>query len=206
MVVETIICTTALLEDIMTSPVGTRDFQGLTIPTPGEFTIDPNHTRVSFIARHLMVSKVRGGFTGTKGAITIAEDPLQSTVEIEIDARTIDTGVVDRDNHLRSPDFLDVEKWPTVTFRSTSVLEPKGNEFRLLGDLTIRDVTHPVELDVEFEGHIVSPYGHEVIGFSATTEINREDFGITWNQAIEAGGVVVGPRVKIEIGAEGVRQ
>ena len=185
---------------------GTRDFEGVQIPTPGVFTIDPNHTRVSFIARHLMVSKVRGGFTGTKGAITIAEDPLESSVEIEIDAASIDTGVVDRDNHLRSPDFLHVEKWPTVTFRSTEVLEFKGNEFRLLGDLTIRDVTRPVELDVEFEGHIVSPYGKEVIGFSATTEINREDFGITWNQAIEAGGVVIGPRLKIEIGAEGVRQ
>jgi polyisoprenoid-binding protein YceI len=206
MVVYAIIWHTALLEDIMTSPVGTRDFNGLKIPTPGVFAIDPYHTRVSFIARHLMVSKVRGGFTGTKGAITIAEDPLQSSVEIEIDAKTIDTGVVDRDNHLRSADFLDVEKWPTLTFRSTSVLEPKDNEFRLLGDLTIRDVTHPVELDVEFEGHVVSPYGKEVIGFSATTEINREDFGITWNQAIEAGGVVVGPRVKIEISAEGIRQ
>ncbi len=190
----------------MTSPANTRDFEGMQIPTAGVFTIDPNHTRVSFIARHLMISKVRGGFTGTKGAITIAEDPTQSSVEIEIDAKTIDTGVTDRDNHLRSADFLDVERWPSLTFRSTGVLEPKGNEFRLIGDLTIRDVTRSVELDVEFEGHIVNPWGQEVIGFSATTEINREDFGITWNQAIEAGGVVVGPRVKIEIGAEGVRQ
>jgi polyisoprenoid-binding protein YceI len=204
MVVEAIILCTALLEDSMTS--GTRDFEGIQIPTPGVFTIDPNHTRVSFIARHLMVSKVRGGFTGTKGAITIAENPLESSVEIEIDATSIDTGVTDRDNHLRSPDFLHVEKWPTLTFRSTEVLPPKGNEFRLLGDLTIRDVTRQVELDVEFEGHIVSPYGHEVIGFSATTEINRDEFGITWNQAIEAGGVVVGPRIKIEISAEGVRK
>src|SRR5689334_9375914 len=204
MVAETIILCTAHLEDSMTS--GTRDFEGVQIPTPGVFTIDPNHTRVGFIARHLMVSKVRGGFTGTKGTITIAENPLESSVEIEIDAASIDTGVTDRDNHLRSPDFLHVEKWPTLTFRSTEVLGFKDNEFRLLGDLTIRDVTRPVELDVEFEGHVVSPYGHEVIGFSATAEINREDFGITWNQAIEAGGVVVGPRVKIEIGAEGARQ
>jgi polyisoprenoid-binding protein YceI len=144
MVAAAIILLTALLEDSMTS--GTRDFEGIQIPTPGVFTIDPNHTRVSFIARHLMVSKVRGGFTGTKGAITIAENPLESTVEIEIDAATIDTGVTDRDNHLRSPDFLDVEKWPTLTFRSTEVLPPKENEFRLLGELTIRDVSRPVEL------------------------------------------------------------
>jgi len=191
----------------MTTPaLDTRSFNGLAIPQPGTFVFDPAHTTVGFVARHLMVSKVRGKFSQVSGEITIAENPLQSTVDVRIPAASIETGVADRDNHLRSPDFLDVEKWPTVTFRSTSVLEPKGNEFRLLGDLTIRDVTHPVELDVEFEGHVVSPYGHEVIGFSATTEINREDFGITWNQAIEAGGVVIGPRIKIEIGAEGVRQ
>jgi polyisoprenoid-binding protein YceI len=190
----------------MTAPAGTRDFQGLTIPIAGTFVIDPNHTRVGFTVRHLMISKVRGGFTGTSGSITVAEDPLQSVVDIEIDASTIDTGVADRDNHLRSGDFLDVEKFPKLSFRSTSVLQPKGNEFRLVGDLTIRDVTRSVELDVEFDGYVVNPWGQEVIAFTATTEINREEFGITWNQAIEAGGVVVGPKVKIEIGAEATRQ
>jgi polyisoprenoid-binding protein YceI len=190
----------------MTAPAGTRDFQGLQIPTPGTFLLDPAHTRVSFTVRHLMISKVRGGFTQASGQITIAEDPLQSTVEVDIAASSIDTGVGDRDNHLRSPDFLHAEKWPSITFKSTSVLAPKGNEFRLVGDLTIRDVTKQVELDVEFEGYTKSPYGQEVIGFSAETEINREDFGVTWNQAIEAGGVMVGPKLKIEISAEGVRQ
>jgi polyisoprenoid-binding protein YceI len=190
----------------MTAPAGTRDFQGVTIPTPGTFTIDPAHTRVSFTAKHLMVSKVRGGFTSTKGSITIAEDPLQSTAEVEIDTASIDTGVADRDNHLRSADFLDHEKWPTIKFVSTGVLEPKGNEFRLAGELTIRDVTRPVELDVEFEGYAKSPWGQEVIGFAATTEIDREEFGITWNQALETGGVLVGKKVKIEIAAEGQRQ
>src|SRR5690242_21947008 len=115
MVAQTIICRAALLEDIMTSSVGTRDFQGLTIPTPGVLTIDPNHTRVSFIARDLMVSKVRDGFTGTKGTITIAENPLESSVEIETDAASILTGVTDRDNHLRCPTFLHVEKRPPLT-------------------------------------------------------------------------------------------
>ncbi len=190
----------------MTAPATTREFEGLTIPTAGTFVIDPAHTRVGFVARHLMVSKVRGAFTSAKGSITVAEDPLQSAVEVEIDAASIDTGVADRDGHLRSPDFLNVEAHPVLTFRSTGVLEPKGNEFRLAGELTIRDVTRPVELDVEFEGVAKSPWGQEVIGFSATTEIDREEFGITWNQALETGGFVVGKKVKIEISAEATRQ
>jgi len=190
----------------MTAPVGTRDFNGVTIPTPGKFDIDPAHTRVGFVAKHLMVSKVRGGFTKTSGTIVIAEDPLQSHVEVDIDAASIDTGVADRDGHLKSPDFLHVEQWPSLTFKSTRVAGFSGGEFKLVGDLTIRDVTREVELDVEFEGHAKSPWGQEVIGFSATTEIDREDFGITWNQALETGGVLVGKKVKIEIGAEGVRQ
>jgi polyisoprenoid-binding protein YceI len=154
----------------------------------------------------MMVSKVRGGFTSASGSIVIAEDPLQSHVDVNIDAASIDTGVADRDGHLRSPDFLHVEQWPALTFKSTRVIGLSGNEFRLVGDLTIRDVTREVELDVEFEGHAKSPWGQEVIGFSATTEIDREEFGITWNQALETGGVLVGKKVKIEIGAEGVRQ
>ncbi|GAA3280009.1 MULTISPECIES: YceI family protein [Dactylosporangium] len=190
----------------MTAPVNTRDYNGLTIPTAGKFEIDPAHTRVGFVARHMMVSKVRGGFTSASGSIVIAEDPLQSHVDVNIDAASIDTGVADRDGHLRSPDFLNVEQWPHLTFKSTRVLSVSGNEFKVVGDLTIRDVTREVELDVEFEGHAKSPWGQEVIGFSATTEIDREEFGITWNQALETGGVVVGKKVKIEIGAEAVRQ
>jgi polyisoprenoid-binding protein YceI len=193
-------------ENIMTAPATTRQFEGLTVPTAGTFAIDPAHTRVGFVARHLMVSKVRGAFTSATGTITVAEDPLRSSVEVEIDAASIDTGVADRDGHLRSPDFLNVEAHPVLTFRSSSVLEPKGNEFRLAGELTIRGVTRPVELEVEFEGLAKSPWGQEVIGFSATTEIDRDEFGITWNQALETGGVVVGKKVKIEISAEATRQ
>jgi polyisoprenoid-binding protein YceI len=190
----------------MTAPVNTREFNGATIPTPGKFDLDPAHTRVGFVAKHLMVSKVRGGFTKANGSIVIAEDPLQSHVEVDIDASSIDTGVADRDGHLKSPDFLNVEQWPSLTFKSTRVVGFSGGEFKLVGDLTIRDVTREVELDVEFEGHAKSPWGKEVIGFSATTEIDREEFGITWNQALETGGVLVGKKIKIEIGAEGVRQ
>ncbi|WP_238009698.1 YceI family protein [Dactylosporangium sp. AC04546] len=190
----------------MTAPANTREYNGLTIPTPGKFEIDPAHTRVGFVARHMMVSKVRGGFSKATGTVVIAEDPLQSHVDVTIDAASIDTGVADRDGHLRSPDFLHVEQWPALTFKSTRVISLSGNEFKLVGDLTIRDVTREVELDVEFEGHAKSPWGQEVIGFSATTEIDREEFGITWNQALETGGVLVGKKVKIEIGAEAIRQ
>jgi polyisoprenoid-binding protein YceI len=189
----------------MTTPANTRDYQGLTIPTPGKFDLDPAHTRVSFTARHLMVSKVRGGFTSASGSIVIAENPLESHVDVNIDAASIDTGVADRDGHLRSPDFLHVEQWPALTFKSTRVVGLSGNEFKLVGDLTVRDVTREIELDVEFEGHAKSPWGQEVIGFSATAEIDREEFGITWNQALETGGVVVGKKVKIELSVEATR-
>jgi polyisoprenoid-binding protein YceI len=190
----------------MSAPATTRSYAGLTIPTAGTFAIDPAHTRVGFVARHLMVSKVRGSFTQVSGEITVAEDPLISTVTVRIPAASIDTGVADRDNHLRSGDFLDVEKYPELTFRSTRVLQPSDNEFKLVGELTIRDVTREVTLDVEFDGVATSPWGQEVIAFSATTEIDREEFGITWNQALETGGVLVGKKVKIEIEAEAVRQ
>jgi polyisoprenoid-binding protein YceI len=188
------------------SETTTRDYAGLTIPTAGTFKIDPAHTRVGFVARHLMVSKVRGSFTEVSGEITVAEDPLASSVEVHIPATSITTGVIDRDNHLRSGDFLEIEKYPELVFRSTRLERPAGEDFKLVGELTIRDVTREVALNVEFEGLAKSPWGQEVIGFSATTEIDREDFGITWNQALEAGGVVVGKKVKIEIEAEAVRQ
>jgi polyisoprenoid-binding protein YceI len=184
----------------------TRTWNGVTIPSAGTFTLDPAHTRVGFVARHLMVSKVRGAFTNVSGEIVIGEDPERSSVAAVIDAASIDSGVADRDAHLRSPDFLEVEAYPTLTFGSTGVIASAGNEFRLRGDLTVRGVTRPVELAVEFEGLARSPWGQEVIGFTATTEIDREDFGLTWNQALETGGVLVGRKVKIEISAEATRR
>jgi polyisoprenoid-binding protein YceI len=191
----------------MTAPtLATRTFEGATIPAAGTFDLDPAHTAVGFIARHLMVSKVRGSFGKAGGTLTIAEDPLASTVEVSIDAASIDTGVTDRDNHLRSADFLDVERYPSLIFRSTRVEHAGDNQFVVLGDLTIRDVTREVRLAVEFEGLARSPWGKEVVGFTATTEIDREEFGVTWNMALETGGVVVGKKVKIEISAEGIRQ
>jgi polyisoprenoid-binding protein YceI len=190
----------------MSTPVQTRTVEGISIPQPGAFALDPYHTTVGFVARHLMVSKVRGSFTEVSGAITIAENPLDSSVQATMKADSITTGAPDRDNHLRSTDFLDTQTYPELTFRSTGVKNLSGSEFVLAGDLTIRDVTRPVELKVEFDGLTTNPWGKEVVVFTATTEIDREEFGITWNKSLETGGVLVGKTVKIEIVAEAVRQ
>ncbi len=189
----------------MTAASEARPFEGLTVPAPGTFSLDPAHTTVGFVARHLVVSKVRGSFTEVSGKIQVAENPLDSTVEVVIGAGSITTGQPDRDNHLRSADFLELEKYPNLTYRSTGVKSHKGNTFVLAGELTIRDTTREVDLEVEYDGTIVSPYGKEVIAFTASTEFNREDWGITWNVAVEAGGVMVGKTVKIEITVEAVR-
>jgi polyisoprenoid-binding protein YceI len=191
----------------MTAPaLDTRPFDGVTIPTPGTFTLDSAHTEVAAIARHLVVSKVRGTFANTTGSIVIAEDPLQSSVTASIPAATINTNSPDRDNHLRSADFLDVENHPTLDFRSTRILNHKGNAFVVRGDLTIRGVTREVDLNVEFEGVAKSPWGQEVVAFTATTEFDREEFGMTWNQALETGGFLVGKKIAVQIAAEGIRQ
>jgi polyisoprenoid-binding protein YceI len=189
-----------------TVEAGTRTWNGITIPTAGVFAVDPAHTRVGFVARHLMVSKVRGAFTEVSGELVIAEDPTESSVTAVIPTKSIDTGVADRDTHLRSGDFLDVEKYPSITFRSTGLVADGDHEFKLRGELAVRDVTREVELEVEFEGLARSPWGQEVIGFTATTEVDREEFGMTWNQALETGGVLVGKKVKVEISAEAIRQ
>ncbi|MGC4808390.1 YceI family protein [Micromonospora sp. DT233] len=192
----------------MTSSTGsvTREWAGLTIPAAGTYLLDTAHKRVGFVARHMMVSKVRGEFTDATATLTIAEDPLQSSVVATIQAASINTAQADRDAHLRSPEFLDVEGFPTLEYRSTGVKSHDGNEFVLSGELTIKGVTRPVELEVEFEGAGRSPFGQDIFGFSASTEIDREDFGLTWNVALETGGVLVGKKIKIEIEGEAVRQ
>ncbi|GIH93884.1 YceI family protein [Planobispora siamensis] len=185
--------------------MSTRTWENLQIPTPGTFTLDVAHTRIGFVVKHMMVSKVRGNFGDFSGSVTIAENPLESSAELAIKAESINTGSADRDGHLRSEDFLAAEKFPELTFRSTRVVGHSGDEFTLVGDLTIRDVTKEVELTVEYGGAGVNPWGQEVWGFSITTEIDREEFGLTWNQALETGGVLVGKKVKIEIEGEANR-
>jgi polyisoprenoid-binding protein YceI len=184
----------------------TREFQGLQIPAAGTYVLDAAHKRVGFVVRHLMVSKVRGDFAEAEATITIGEDPLQSSVTATIRTASVHTGQADRDNHLRTGDFFEAEKYPTMEYRSTGIKSFDGNEFVLHGELTIKGVTRPVELLVEFEGAGRSPYGFDVFGFSATTEIDREDWGLTYNMALESGGVMIGKKVKIEIEGEAIRQ
>ncbi|SDY20500.1 Polyisoprenoid-binding protein YceI [Micromonospora pattaloongensis] len=189
-----------------TTDLNTREWNGLTIPTAGTYELDAAHKRVGFSARHMMVSKVRGEFTEATATITVGEDPLQSAVSATIQAASIGTAQGDRDGHLKSADFLDVENHPTLEYRSTGVKEINGNEFVLSGELTIKGVTRPVDLEVEFEGVGRSPYGQDIFGFTATAEIDREEFGLTWNVALETGGVLVGKKIKIDIEGEAIRQ
>ncbi len=181
---------------------GMRVLDGIEIPAPGVWELDRAHTRLGFVARHLMVTRVRGNFGVFGGAITVGERPEDSKVEVRIDAASIDTGTKDRDTHLRSPDFLDVEKYPELTFRSTKVERVGTNSLQVEGDLTIREVTRPVVLEAEFEGLTDDPWGNKRIGFTATTEIDREDWGMTWNVALEKGGLLVSKKVQIELDVE----
>jgi polyisoprenoid-binding protein YceI len=185
------------------TPVRTLD--GVALPAPGDWKIDPSHSTVEFVTRHLMVSKVRGRFSDVDGVIRIGDDPAQSSVEVRIATTSVDTRDAGRDEHLKSPDFFDIERYPEITFRSAG-LEGSADQFRLAGDLTVRDVTRPVVLDVEYFGVVDDPWGGRRIGFSASTEVDREDWGLTWNLALETGGVVVGKKVRLEIEVEAALQ
>ena len=180
----------------------TRTVDGTEIPSPGTYDLDSSHSHVGFTVRHAMVSKARGRFGEVTGSIVIADDPRASSVAVEIPAASIDTRDEQRDGHLRSPDFLDADQFPSLTFRSTSVRPASNGAWSVEGDLTIREQTHRVLLEVRFEGGVVDPWGNQRIGFSAHTAIDREDFGLTWNQVLEAGGFLVGKKISIEIEAE----
>jgi polyisoprenoid-binding protein YceI len=167
----------------------------------GTWTVDPVHSEVSFIVRHMMVSKVRGRFDAFTGAVTTADDPLQSSVTASVDLNTVNTGEPNRDNHIRSADFFEVEKHPTMTFQSTAV-RPDGDNFLLDGDLTIRGTTRPVTFQLEVNGFGPDAYGGTRAGFSATTEINRHDWGVSYNGPIPGGGVAVSEKVTIALEIE----
>jgi polyisoprenoid-binding protein YceI len=176
------------------------------LPEAGTWSIDDAHSSVGFVVRHLVAAKARGRFGEFSGTITIAERPEDSSVEVEIAAASVDTGHPDRDAHLRTPDFFDVEQFPTLTFRSTAVRAAGDERYAVDGDLTIHGVTRPVTLDLVYGGVVRDPFGNDKAIFSAETEVNREDFGLTWNQALETGGVLLGKNVRIELEVEAARQ
>lgn len=177
-----------------------------THPQVGTWSIDQSHSSVEFVVRHLVVSKVKGRFGSFEGVITVdGADPLASTVETTIQVASIDTGDEQRDAHLRSPDFFDVEQFPTITFRSTS-LRPRGSDYDVDGELTIRGVTKPVTLTLEYNGTSGDPWGGTRAGFSAETEINRRDFGLDFDVALDTGGALVGEKIKIQLEVEAVLQ
>jgi len=169
----------------------------------GTWTIDETHTEVGFSVRHLMISKVRGSFTTISGKIITAENPIDSSAELTVDLASIDTRNEDRDTHLRSGDFFDSEKNPTMTYRTRS-LRRDGDDLVVEGDLTIKDVTRPVTLSVEYNGIGGDPWGGTRLGLSARGEINRTDFDISFNMPLEGGGVMVGERVQLLIEVEAV--
>jgi polyisoprenoid-binding protein YceI len=186
-------------ESRMAEATSTTTPHGVEAPDAGVWNIDAAHSSVSFVARHMMVSKVRGHFGQFSGQIHVADNVEGSWAEVTIDPSSITTGVEMRDNHLRSADFFEIEKFPDMKFRSTKVERTGPSSLKVAGALTIRDVTRPVVLDVDYEGLIPDPRFGARVAFSASTQINREDWGITWNQALETGGVVVGKTVRIEL-------
>ena len=174
--------------------------------SPGTWTVDPAHSTVGFVARHLMITKVRGRFTDFSGSLEIAPDPLQSQVEATVNLASVDTGDAGRDAHLRNADFfyLDGGGSPTMTFHSTGIKDDDG-DYVLYGDLSINGVTRQVEFGLDFEGVNTDPWGNTKAAFAAETEINRKDFGLGWNVALETGGVLVSEKVKVQLDIQAVK-
>lgn len=172
----------------------------------GSYTIDPSHSRVGFVARHAMVTKVRGNFNDFTGSFTLdGDDPSASKAELVIEATSVDTRNADRDAHLRSNDFFAMEEHPQIRFASTKVEQVADSEFRVNGDLTLRGVTKPVTVDLEFAGAAVDPWGNTRVGFEGSTKVNRKDWGVNWNTALEAGGVLVSEAVTLEFEVSATR-
>jgi polyisoprenoid-binding protein YceI len=183
----------------------TRVADGVAIPAPGTWAIDPGHADVAFVGRHFMLTKVRGRFTGVTGAVVVADRPEDSRLEVTIDMASVSSGDATRDEHLRSADLFDVETFPLASFRSTSVTWA-GARGTVAGELTIKGITRDVTLDVHYVGHAVDPWGGERAVFSASTTIDREDWGISWNMVLESGGLLVSKQIRLEIEVETVLQ
>ncbi|WP_330328397.1 YceI family protein [Streptomyces sp. NBC_00536] len=173
----------------------------------GDYVLDPAHTRIGFVARHAMVTKVRGAFQQFEGTAHLdGADPARSSAQVVIKAESINTGVEQRDQHLRTNDFLDVPNFPDITFRTTSVEPRSDTEYRVTGDLTIKDTTRPVTVEFEYTGNAVDPYGNLRVGLEGSVAISRKEFGVTWNAALEGGGVLVGDKVVLEFDISAIKQ
>ncbi len=173
----------------------------------GTWTIDPVHSIAEFAVKHLMISTVKGRFRSLEGTLYIDEaNPINSWVTASIAVASIDTGEPQRDDHLRSDDFFNAERFPKITFRSTRVEQVEDTHWKVIGDLTIRDVTREVALDTEYEGRVTDPWGKERIGFTAETALSRQEFGVRWNALLETGGVAVGDKVRVSLHIEAVRE
>jgi polyisoprenoid-binding protein YceI len=181
-----------------------RQRDGFPLPVTGTWTIDPGHAEVAFVGRHFMLTKVRGRFTEVAGSVEVAEDPAASQVTVTIGTASVNSGDATRDAHLRSAEMFDVEAYPTATFRSAAI-DWRGPDGTVHGDLTIRGVTRRVPLEVSFVGAARDPWGADRAVFSARTQINREDFGLTWNMVLETGGLLVSKEIQIEIEVETIR-
>lgn len=183
------------------SPSQTTD----TLPETGTWVFDTAHSSIEFVVRHLMMAKVRGSFSDFTGSIEIGDSPETSSVEVDIQVASVSTRDAQRDGHLTSADFFDAEQYPTITFRSTAVRDQGGNGYAVDGDLTLLGTTKPVRLDLSYLGTARDPWGNDKAVFSAQAEVDREEWGLTWNQALEAGGVLVAKLAKIEIEVEAVK-
>ncbi|MFI1797485.1 YceI family protein [Streptomyces sp. NPDC020379] len=188
-----------------TSASPTRQVNGVELPSAGTWKVDPGHAEVGFLGRHFMLTKVRGRFTGVEASVEIGERPEDSRVTAVIDMASVDSGDRTRDDHLRSGDFFDVEKHPKATFASTAVTW-QGDKGKMTGDLTIKGVTRPVTLDVDYLGYARDPWNNDRAIFSAHGKVNREDWGLTWNMALETGGILVSKEIELTLEIETIRE
>jgi polyisoprenoid-binding protein YceI len=184
------------------STITTADLEQLT----GDYTLDPAHTRIGFVARHAMVTKVRGAFQRFDGRFHVdGANPANSHGRLTIQTKSIDTGNADRDAHLRSNDFFAMDEHPEITFVSTSVEPIAAERYRVTGDLTIKDVTRPVTVEFEYTGSATDPFGNQRVGLEGSLTVNRKDWGVNWNAALEAGGVLVSDKVTLELDISAIR-